>query len=77
MVFGPLGNSNHVVVSVSIDFPTYSKRDALFHHMAYDYSCADWDGLCDHLRDVLWEDLFKFSASAAGGGEFCECILKN
>ena len=45
--------------------------------MAYDYSCADWDGLCDHLRDVLWEDLFKFSASAAGGGEFCECILKN
>ena len=27
--------------------------------MAYDYSRADWDGLRDHLRDVLWEDIFK------------------
>ena len=33
--------------------------------MAYDYSHADWDGLCDHLRDVPWEDIFKLSASAA------------
>ena len=33
--------------------------------MAYDYSCADWDGLRDHLRDVPWEDIFKLSASAA------------
>ena len=24
-----------------------------------DYSRADWDGLCDHLRDVPWEDIFK------------------
>ena len=22
-----------------------------FHRIAYDYSCVDWDGLCDHLRD--------------------------
>ena len=28
-----------------------------FHHIAYDYSCADWNGLCDHLIDVPWEDL--------------------
>ena len=28
--------------------------DALFVHIAYDYSCADWDGLCDHLRDIAW-----------------------
>ena len=21
---------------------------------AYDYSCADWEGLCDHLREVPW-----------------------
>ena len=26
----------------------------LFHGIAYDYSHADWDGLCDHLRDVPW-----------------------
>ena len=41
MAFPPLGNSDHVVVSVSIDFPSYSQWDAPFHHIAYDYSCAD------------------------------------
>ena len=61
MAFPPLGNSYHVV-SVSIDFPSYSQRDALFHCIAYDYSRADWDGLCDHLRDVPWEDIFKLGA---------------
>ena len=45
MAFLPLGNSDHVVVSVSIDFPTNSQRDAPFHCIAYDYSRADWDGL--------------------------------
>ena len=29
-----------------------------FHRIAYDYSCANWDGLCDHLRDVPWEHFF-------------------
>ena len=56
---------NHFVVSVSIDFLSNSQRDAPFHRIAYDYSRADWDGLCDHLRDIPWEDIFKFSASAA------------
>ena len=40
---------------------------------AYDNSCADWNGLCDHLRDVSWEGFFKFSVSAAAS-EFCEWI---
>ena len=71
MAFPPLGNSDHVVVSVSIDFPINSKQDTLFHRMAYDYFRADWDGLRDHLRDVPWEDIFKLSASASGS-EFCE-----
>ena len=62
MAFPPLGNSDHVV-SVSIDFPSYSQRDAPFHCIAYDYSCADWDGLCNHLRDFTWEDIFKLDAS--------------
>ena len=68
MAFPPLGNSDHVVVSVSIDFPINSKQDTLFHRIAYDYSCADWDRLRDHLRDVLWKDIFKLSASAAASG---------
>ena len=41
MGFPPLGNSDHIVVSVSIDFPTNSQRDAPFHRIAYDYSRAD------------------------------------
>ena len=73
MAFPPLGNSDHVVVSVSIDFPVSSKQDTPFHHVAYDYSRADWDSLHDHLRDVPWEDIFKLGASAAAS-EFCEWI---
>ena len=73
VAFRLLVNSDHVVVSVSIDFPSYSQRDASFHCIAYDYSRADWDGLRDHFRDVPWEDIFKLSVSAAAS-EFCEWI---
>ena len=31
MAFPPLGNSDHFVVSVSIDFPSNSQQDAPFH----------------------------------------------
>ena len=58
MTFPQLGNSDQVVVSVSIDIPINSKQDAPFHHMTYDYSLADWDGLCGHLTNVPWEDIF-------------------
>ena len=73
MAFPPLENSDHVVLSVSIDFPSNSQRDAPFHRIAYDYSRADWDGLRDHLRYVPWEDIFKLGASAAAI-EFCEWV---
>ena len=53
MVSPLLGNSDDVLVSVSIDFPTNSKRDAPFHRIVYEYSRADWDG------HVPWEDIFK------------------
>ena len=33
---------------------------------------ADWDSLCDHLRDVPLDDVFKLSTSAAAS-EFCQC----
>ena len=65
-----MGNSDYAVVSVSIDFTSNSLRVAPFHCIAYDYSRADWHGLCDHLGDVPWEDIFKPSAPAAGG-QFC------
>ena len=65
MAFPLLGNIDHVVVSVSIDFHSNSQQDVPFHCIAYDYSCADWDGLRDHLRDVPRKDIFKLGASAA------------
>ena len=58
-----LEDSDHAVVSVSIDFPSNSKPNAPFHCIAY--SCTDWDSLHDHLRDLTWEDIFKLGASAA------------
>ena len=48
MAFPPFGNSDHVAVSVSIDFPSNSQQDVPFHCIAYHYSSADWDGLHDH-----------------------------
>ena len=51
----------------------HSQRDAPFYRIAYDYFRVDWDGLCDHLRDVPWQNTFKLSASAAAS-EFCEWV---
>ena len=59
VAFPPLGNSDLVVVLVSINFLSNTNHDALFHHIAYDYSHADWDGLRDHLRDVSGEGVLK------------------
>ena len=68
--FPSLGNSDHVLVSVSIDFPSYSQRDAPIYRLAYDRFRADWDALGNHLGDVSWEGIFKLNASAAAS-EFC------
>ena len=66
-----LGNSDHFVFSVFIDFPSNCQRDAPFHRIAHGYSCADCNGVRDHLRDDPWENTFKLGASAAAN-EFCE-----
>ena len=63
MAFPLLRNSDHVVISVSINFP--SKWGALFHHVAQNYSYGDWGSLCDPLRDVPCEHIFKLTASAS------------
>ena len=34
---------------------------------------ADWDGLCDHLRDIPQEDIFKLGTSTTAS-EFCEWV---
>ena len=57
-------NSDYIV-SVFIEFPSNSKENVPFHRVAYNYSRADWDGLCDHVRNVPRDDIFKLGASAA------------
>ena len=71
--FPPLRNFQHAVVSVSTDFLSNSKRDTLFHCIAYDTFCTDSDGLLDHFRNVPWGDIFKLCASTAAN-EFCEWV---
>ena len=65
MAFTTLGNSNHDVVSVSIDFSSNSKGDCPFDRMAFDFSLAVCGGLPDHLRSVPWRDIFNLGASSA------------
>ena len=74
MAFPPLGNSDHVVVSVSIYFPSNAKPDVPLHRIAYDYSRANQDGIRDHLRDLRWGNIFKLDTSAAAASEFCEWV---
>ena len=57
---------------IDYDFSS-SQRDVPFHLIDYDFSSADWDGRCDHLRDIQWEDILKLSASAAAS-ELCEWV---
>ena len=71
MGFPPLGNSDHVVVTVSIDFLSNSQQYAPFLCTAFDYSRAHWDSLCDQFRDIPWNGIFKLSASAAAS-ELCD-----
>ena len=53
VAFPQLGNSGHVVASVSIDFPSNSKGDAPIHRTVSEYSRADWYGFCHHFTDVF------------------------
>ena len=53
--------SDHIIVSVSIDFPSTQNF------------CADWDCLHHHLGDVPLEDICKLRASAVAS-KFCEWV---
>ena len=68
-----MGNSGHVVVSVSMDFLSISKTDALFHCTSCDYSQPDCGGLLIHLIDVPCQTNFKLGAFVAAA-DFCELV---
>ena len=46
MASPPLGNSGHVVASVSFNFPSNSQWDAWFCHIVYAYSRGEWNDSC-------------------------------
>ena len=58
VAFASFGDSDHVVALVSTDFPSNSKMNAPVHLTAFDYSCADWNGLWKYLRNVPVVDIF-------------------
>ena len=58
VAFASFGNSGHVVNSVSADFPSNLNVNALVHLTAFDYSCADWNGLWNYLKNVPVVDIF-------------------
>ena len=55
--FPSLGNSDHVVVPVSNDFPSNSKWSGFFHRTVFDF--------CDYFTDFPWDGVFNFGSSAA------------
>ena len=68
MTHPPIWNSHHSHVSDCLgclQCLCNLEQDASFHHICCHYSGGNWDTLWDHLRDVHWEFIFKFCASAA------------
>ena len=43
-----------------------SKENSTFHSRTYNYSHADFNSLCGHLRDASYEDISELGASAGG-----------
>ena len=56
MTFPPFQISDKVAVSVFK--PSNSKGGYSFSSTAFDYFCADWGGLVDHLKDNSMVDIF-------------------
>ena len=55
----------------SVSIVSVSKEVASFRLTVQHYSHADWDSLCDHLKDVSCEDMFKLCTSTMAT-VFCE-----
>ena len=59
VAFSSLGDSEHVAVSLSMDFSVRSKIDDSSHRKAFDYSSTDWDSFHNPIRDGPRENLLK------------------
>ena len=63
--FAPFGQSDHVAVSLSVDFAVISKNDAPYHRKDFDFSREDCDAFRYRHRDVPWNDIFRYGAPKA------------
>ena len=70
MVFPPLGNSNHVVVLVCIDFPSNSQRNVSFQRISYDCSHADWDSPLTNSYHVVVSVSIDFPSNSPWDAPF-------
>ena len=53
--------------------PNWDRSDLFYSNVIecpLKLACSDWDNLCNYLRDVLWQDIFKLTVSATVA-EFC------
>ena len=55
-----------MVFSVDMKFLVNSTNGHPYHRTVYSYNKADRDGVSDHLKDVLWLDIFKHDATYVG-----------
>ena len=58
----PLGNSDHVVISVLVSLNCKAAHEKSYHRTLLSYEQGDWDSFRDFLRDVPWSDVFAHPA---------------
>ena len=78
VTFHQLGNADPVATQFQSLFnrSLNSKWNAPFNYVACGYSCANYNGPCDHLREAPLEDIFKLSTSAAAAASgFCWWVV--
>ena len=61
MTFPPFLNSDHVAISVFIDF-LFAQVDAPFHYTTFNCSLADCSSFHNQISNVPWKDIFKLGA---------------
>ena len=61
----PLGSSDHLVISIDIDFMVRSTNEHPYYCNVYSFNNAGWDGFRDY-RDVPWLDIFGHNVNQAG-----------
>ena len=61
----PFGTSDHVVISVTVNFPPKQSTEVPFHRTVYRYRKADWDSFRFFLADMPVSRYLQMNASEA------------